>query len=104
MTGKTFILASIAAIAIAAAAPAEARDFRFTYSAYELQTEGGREAVLKRLDRRAARYCGDYARKSLSDKRLAESCRQQVTREVVDQIDNPRLTAMYENNIALAQK
>lgn len=104
MTIKTIILTSVATLAAAAAAPAHASDFKFSYNAHELQTAEGREVVLRRLDARATLACRADVEKALSLKLAAEECRDDLVEQIVSTIDDARLTTLHSDSYAVVRR
>lgn len=89
---KTLIAAAV--IAASAAAPAAAENFRFRYSAHELQTEGGRAELMSRLDRQVSHYCDANTFRHLAGERAMRTCRKELTAEIVTRIDSVALAGL----------
>ncbi|PWE17900.1 hypothetical protein DDZ18_04810 [Marinicauda salina] len=105
MTRRILPVLPFAALAFAVAAPAHAEDLSFSYRAYELESEDGRQVVLERLEREAARHC-DYvpAKRPLWELRAAVECHESIMTDVVNRIGDVRLTAQFdERGIRLAE-
>lgn len=97
MKQRTLIIGFIAMIAAGALTPAQAREFRFDFRAYELETAGGRAALIKRLDNAAKSYCGVRHATGIQQTQVSKICLVTVMDEVVRQIDDARITALYED-------
>jgi UrcA family protein len=93
---KTALVGALLA-SVAAVAPASAGDFKFAYRAHEMQSEAGREYVLSRLERRARSYCRAYLTPSLRWK--VKDCAGEVVDDIVDQIDDRRLSALRRDEL-----
>lgn len=93
--------AFIVAVALAAACgAAEARDARFSYSAWELETDGGRQAVMDRIEDAAARSCANGARAGLWEIRASRSCTDSMTADLVEKVGDTRLAGMSRARFA----
>jgi UrcA family protein len=95
MMTKTFI-AAVALASIVASAPASAESFRFRYKPHELETAGGREAMMARLDRQAGNYCGVDATRGVFALRKAKECRNDIVAEITAKIQNVEFAALVE--------
>lgn len=90
------MLRSIIIVAAAAASLsgfANAGGYRFTYNAWELESEAGREAVLNRIDWAARTTCRTEMHQSAQMAAVANRCAASVAKSLVAQIDNPQLSA-----------
>lgn len=86
--------ALIAAVALAAACgAAEARDMRFAYASWELETAGGRDAVMDRIEFAAARACANGSRAGLYQIRAARACTDSVASDLIEKIGDSRLAS-----------
>lgn len=83
---------------------ANAADFRFSYSAHELETVSGRNAMFARLDARAGRYCGADVARGLFEIKAAAGCKSAVVSDVVSQIGDPRLEAYLKSSKQVAER
>lgn len=92
---KTFF-AAVALAAIFASAPASAEAFKFRYKPHELETVGGREAMMARLDRQAGSYCGVDATWGIFVRRKAKECRREIVAEISSKIQNAEFAALVE--------
>ncbi len=90
-TSLKLIITLTACGGVLAAAPAYANDFEFSYRAFELDNPTLRSELLDRLERRVERYCRARAR-TVIHIRAANECAEEMFVDVVDQIDDPRLT------------
>lgn len=81
---------------IAAAAPAQAGDFKFRYARSELETPAGVEALYDRIEKRAERACVNRDRIALWRAGVEEKCIETVVNEIVEKIGDPRLAAAHE--------
>lgn len=68
---------------------------------YELSTDAGRRAVLRRLEREVAAACDSTRRMSLPRVRAADSCHQAELDRVVSALGDHRLLAMHRNDRAV---
>lgn len=92
MTAKTLIAAAVAAFA--AATPAAAEPFAFSYQQFELETRGGRSALMARLDRSIERYCDTDAVRSLFARKAAAECHEELKAEIMDKVDSAEFAAL----------
>lgn len=93
MMTKTLFAAALLAT-FAASAPAAAESYKFRYRAHELQTDGGREALMVRLESQVERYCNlDFAR-GLQTRLVAQACKADVIAEIVSKIDNVQFASL----------
>ncbi len=92
---KTFI-AAVALAAIVASVPASAEPFKFRYKPHELETVGGREAMMERLDRLAGNYCGVDATRGIFVLRKAKECRSEIVSEISVKVQNVEFAALVE--------
>jgi UrcA family protein len=92
MIAKTLIAA--AAVASFAAAPAFAEPFAFRYKSFELDTTGGRAAMMARLDRSIERHCDAGGVRSIAAQTAAAQCREELKHEVMAKIDNVEFAAL----------
>lgn len=102
MTHRNLLFALIPAIVAGGLTPAQASDFRFTYQGYQLMTAEGRAVLLDRLDRQAKRFCRSGHRMPVYHVRAAKTCQADITSEVVRQIGDRHLTALYDGSDELA--
>ena len=92
MTRTAFAAAVIATLAVAA--PASAESYKFRYRAHELQTDGGRQAMMARLDSQVSRYCQVDDSRGIYTKRAAKACKEEVLGEIVSKIDNVQFASL----------
>ena len=92
---RTFI-AAVALAAMVASAPASAEPFKFRYKTHELETVGGRESMMARLDRQAEKYCGVDASRGIFVRRAAKECRSEIVAEITAKIQNVEFAALVE--------
>jgi UrcA family protein len=95
MMTKTFV-AAVALASIVASVPASAESFKFRYKPHELETAGGRESMMARLDRQADRYCGVDAPRGVFVWRAAKECRNDIVAEISAKIQNVEFAALVE--------
>ena len=95
---RSLIVASVA-VAVAASA-AQASDFQFRYASWELESAGGRAAVMDRITDKAERVCSSLSYIALYKESAVSRCEAGVTRELVDRIGDPRLAAMSSARFA----
>ena len=86
---------TIAAIAVAFAAPASAESFNFRYKSFELQSDASVNAVHKRLMKQANAACYAGARIPLWMARVQKECAVTLADEIVQKIGDQRLTALH---------
>lgn len=87
MIAKTLIAAAAVA-SFAVVTPAFAEPFAFRYKSFELDTNGGRAALMARLDRSIEQYCSADGVRSLASQKAAAQCREVLKDEVMAKIDN----------------
>ena len=87
-----FIAAALAGITLNPIA-AQAQTVSVAYNAYELQTIGGRAAVLTRMERMVRSAC-EQGRTPV-DRLGARACTKALNGQIVAKIDNPMVTAMW---------
>ncbi|MEO1312113.1 MAG: UrcA family protein [Pseudomonadota bacterium] len=107
MTGMKVTLAVVAAAAIGAGSVvAQATtDVKFGYYAYELKTKQGMKRVLRRMENKVEAACGVRSRMSLSERADAKTCKAELMDELLDEIGEPSLTAMWaKDEVKLASK
>ncbi|MED5549483.1 MAG: UrcA family protein [Pseudomonadota bacterium] len=68
---------------------------------YELSTDAGRRAVLRRLEREIAAACDSTRRMSLPRVRAADNCHEAELDRVVSALGDPRLLALHRNDRAV---
>jgi UrcA family protein len=83
-------------LSIAAAAPAQAGDFKFQFARSELETPAGVEALYDRIEERAERACVNRDRTAIWQAGVEEKCVETVIAEIVEKIDDARLAAVHE--------
>lgn len=88
------LIAAVALVSFAVAAPASAESYKFRYRPHELQTDGGRAAMMARLDSQVDRYCQVDDARGLHTKRAAAACKQDVIAEIVSKIDNVQFASL----------
>lgn len=86
MIAKTF--AAVAIATFAAVAPASAQSFEFRYQSYELQTKGGRDALMVRLENFVERVCDANGSRGIAVQRAAAECAVAVKGDIMSKIDN----------------
>lgn len=84
MYAKTFLSAAAFA-AFAIMTPAGAQPFDFRYQSFELETDGGRDALMARLDQSIERYCGADRVRGLSARKASLKCRDEIKEQVLAQ-------------------
>lgn len=105
MTRNAFVaLSSVVFITVGGAFAASAQDFHFAYRPYELDTAGGRTALLQRLDRMAGKFCGVSNAKGLIDVQAAQRCNSQLVSNVVSQVSDPRLNSEVREALAITDR
>lgn len=82
------LLAAAALASFAATAAGAAESYKFRYHAFELQTQGGRAALMTRLDRQVDRYCDANTYQHLAGMRASKQCKEEVMAEIISKIDN----------------
>jgi len=65
------------------------------YSDLTLATDNGVNQLYRRITAAAKRVCPDYPLRDLGAQRQVEHCRNQAIAKAIQQIDNPRLAALY---------
>ncbi|MFN0024361.1 MAG: UrcA family protein [Parvularculaceae bacterium] len=88
------VIAAVAIATVATAAPASAESYKFRYRAHELQTDGGRAALMARLDAQVGRYCAVDDARGLHTKRAANACKDEVKSEIVAKIKNAAFASL----------
>lgn len=102
---KPVIIFAVAVGVIAGCAiPAQAKDLRFGYYAYELESAEGRRHLLERLESRVARFCGVGGVMSLHAKQDAARCRDEMTEELVGKFGDARLVALYRGDAGVVAR
>ncbi len=91
---KSIAAAAIAAVAIVA--PSNAQEFTFQYDSWMLSSSQGREAVLDRLERSITNYCNVREARGALQRQLASDCSERVTANALEQLDDPRIIALYQ--------
>lgn len=95
MENRTLI-AAVALAAFAASAPASAESFKFRYMPHELETAGGRDAMMDRLDRLAGNYCRIDDWRGIHTRRASKECKIEVVAEITAKIQNVEFAALVE--------
>jgi|GEM_PF-2777933 len=72
----------------------------YVVQTYELSTDAGRRAVLRRLDREVAAVCDSNRRMSLPRTRAADDCHRAELDRVVSGLGDRRLLALHRNDRA----
>lgn len=90
------MIAAVALAAFTASAPASAETFKFRYKPYELQTIGGRDAMMDRLDRLAGAYCRIDDGRGIHTRRAAKECKSEIVADVTAKIQNVGFAALVE--------
>ena len=103
MRSSAYFAVILAAGALAATA-ANADNFKFNYGAHELETIGGRTALLHRLTNQAGGYCGVNQVRGLTETRAVENCQSALVAETVGKIGDTRLEAMLQSKERLARR
>ena len=70
----------------------------YVVQAYELSTDAGRRAVLRRLEREVAAVCDSDRRMSLPRVRAANTCHQAELDRVVSALGDRRLLALHRHD------
>ena len=86
----------VAVLAVAAAAPAMASDFRFSYSPGDLASADRVQRLHTRLERAADEFCRREHQGRISATRLCQSA---LVEDAIRQIDSPQLTARLEEDV-----
>ncbi len=87
---------TLSAAFVALPASADPRDsVEFSYQAHELETASGAVRVYDRLAKQAERACVDSGARSLEVRRFETMCIEQLTDELVSQIDHPRISSLH---------
>lgn len=93
MTKTVLFLALGAATLAATATPAAAEPASVRVQPYELETPAGRQAVVDRIDRVARSYCRGGI--SLRERLTVKECARDVGGQMIAQLGNPAVTAMW---------
>lgn len=105
MTRTALTAALSAALIIPSVAFAGPReDVKFGYYAYELATPKGLKRVFARLENRIDAASRVRARQSISEREQADACKAELMEEILEKIDEPALTALWdaEDDVRLA--
>ena len=86
-----------AAAAFAMSAPSQAQEFTFDYEAWMLSSAQGRTMVLDRLERRVDNYCHVREARGALQVRIATDCKTRVLERAIEQIGDPRITALHQS-------
>lgn len=94
MTIKKHLTAALTAAAVFAAAPAaSAAVFVFRYSAEEIETPGGRDEVMHRLDKEALSFCRRLAVRAYDTAHSAGKCKRELKAEILEEIASADMIA-----------
>ncbi len=88
------VIAAVAIATVATVAPASAETYKFRYRAHELQTDGGRAALMARLDGQVDRFCAVDDARGIHTKRAAKACKQEVKSEIVSKMQNAAFASL----------
>lgn len=86
-----FILAIASAAAVSVSGASADTPFTFKYKAHELETDGGREILISRLEAQAESFCSARTRRGSALSEKTKKCVQEKTGEIIAQIDDNRL-------------
>lgn len=92
---QSAIAAAVAAFAMTA--PSQAQDFSFDYDSWMLSSAQGRALVLDRLERRIDNYCHVRDARGALQVRIAADCKDRVLSQAIEQIGDPRVTALHRS-------
>lgn len=73
-------------------------DFSFRFQEFEMQTQGGREQLLQRLERQVAAHCEVRRIAPLPVVREAKRCQARVMDMTIAQLDRAELAAQYRQS------
>jgi UrcA family protein len=90
------VLCAGAGIAKAGDAPAP-RSVVVKFHDLDLQTEGGAQALYRRIESAAHRVCPDPDQASLDQKAAAWSCRQQALNHAVEAVNSPHVASLAKH-------
>ncbi len=101
---KSIVIAIASAAALVANAPAaSAADFKFSYESTSVTTEKGAERVANRLMRSVKNVCTSNGRRSLTTIIAERRCETEMMSEIVNTIEDIRLTNILVGNVRIAQ-
>lgn len=94
----TLVLAAAALIITPAKATPFGGEVPFKFQTHELETSGGVANLYSRLQRKAEVACTTAGARPMTVRRLEQKCIDQLTDELVANIDHARLSALHERN------
>lgn len=103
MTRKKLLIAAVILAAAGVTGASAGQDFEFKYHAHELETDGGRLAVMKRLDRSAGAACNIHKRASIPQRRASVRCHVNLMDTTVAGIPDARFQALYDETARYAE-
>jgi len=90
---KSLVVGLVGFAAVGLGQVALAGEYAVRYSNQELTSIGGVESVHERIVRVARRYCPSYTQ--IRNAREVQACIADVVSDLVDKVDNPRLTSYH---------
>jgi len=93
---KSLVVALVGFAAVGLGQTASAGEYAVSYSNQELTSVTGVENVHERIVRVARRYCPTYTQ--IRNIREVSACIADVVSDLVDKVDNPRLTSYHTDD------